>query len=223
MRLFAHASVAIACCAFVVACSDTPDPNDPSNYDPNAGYGYGNQPGGYPNQPGGYPNQPGAYPNQPGGYPAQPGQPAPTQPAPAPAAAGGKATPISPAAAAAAGPLLQGMAAQHTQGMRPDGQSFAGQFQQGQKLEQPFQIQPGRCYAVVGVGLGVSELDIQIVLHQPPLPEYVAAQDQGSGSQAVLGGGGNCFKNPLPVGAPAKVVMTATAGSGIATAQIYSK
>jgi len=108
-------------------------------------------------------------------------------------------------------------------GMQPDGPSFAGQFQQGQTLEQAFQIQPGKCYSVIGVGVGITELDVQIVLHQPPLPPYVAAQDQGTGPQAVLGGKGQCFKNPLPVGGPAKVVMTATGGAGIGMAQVYSK
>ena len=71
--------------------------------------------------------------------------------------------------------------------------------------------------------MGITELDIQIVLHQPPLPAYVAAQDQDSGPQAVLGGSGSCFKNPLPVGGPAKVVVKATGGTGIVMAQVFSK
>ena len=128
-----------------------------------------------------------------------------------------------PAAAAVAQPILTGLAQNEVAGMQPDGPSFAGQFQQGQTLEQAFQIQPGKCYSVIGVGVGITELDVQIVLHQPPLPPYVAAQDQGTGPQAVLGGKGQCFKNPLPVGGPAKVVMTATGGAGIGMAQVYSK
>lgn len=210
MRLFAHAVVVFAGCAALTACSDNPDPNDPSQFDPNQGYGQQ-----YP-QPG----QPGAQP----GYP-QPGQPQPqpTTPQPQPGGGGNTAQPLPPAAAAVAQPILTGLAQKEVAGMQPDGPSFAGQFQQGQTLEQAFQIQPGKCYSVVGVGVGITELDVQIVLHQPPLPPYVAAQDQGTGPQAVLGGGGQCFKNPLPVGGPAKVVMKATGGSGIAMAQVYSK
>ena len=193
---------------FVVACSDNPEPNDPSGYNANQGYGaqYGQQ--GYGAQP---------------GYGAQ--QPAP-QPTAAPqptSTASTTATPISPAAAAAAQPILTGIAAQETQGMSPDGAAFAGQFQEGQTLEQPFQIQAGRCYTVVGVGVGIQELDVQIVLHQPPLPAYVAAQDSDSGAQAVIGRNKNCFKNALPVGGPAKVVMKATKGGGVGLAQLYSK
>jgi hypothetical protein len=217
MRAVTRLTVVAAFAALAVGCSDTPDPNDPSQFDPNYNYQYPPQPGqpqpGYP-QPG-QPPQPGV---------PQPGTPQPqTPPAPQPGAGGNAATPLPPAAAVVAQPILTGLAQQEVAGMQPDGQAFAGQFQQGQILEQPFQVQPGRCYAVVGVGVGITELDVQIVLHQPPLPPYVAAQDQGTGPQAVLGGRGNCFKNPLPIGGPAKVVMTATGGAGLAMAQLYSK
>jgi hypothetical protein len=127
-------------------------------------------------------------------------------------------------AAAAAQVILQGLASKDLPGMQADGSSFAASFQQGQTYEQPFQIQPGRCYGVIGVGLLViSELDVQIVIQQPPLPPYVAAQDQTTGPQATIGSGGNCFKNPLPIGGPAKVVMTVRAGGGVAMGQIFSK
>jgi hypothetical protein len=209
MRFSQLLTAACICGAFTAGCSSEPEPNDPSQYDP----AYGAQPG--------Y-GQPG-YGQQPGQQPAP--QPTATAPAPEPtaAASGGSATSLPPAAAAVAGPMLQGLAQNEMRGMQPDGGAFAGQFQQGQTLEQPFQLQPGRCYGVVGVGIGITELDVQIVMHQPPLPPATLAQDQGTGPQAVLGGNGQCFKNPLPVGGPAKVVMTATGGSGLAMAQIFSK
>ena len=221
MRL-AHLLPAVLLCSATVSCEDDPA-TDPGQYDPNAGY----QQGGYqyPPQPGypqpGYP-QPGQ-PGQPGQPPppVQPGTPAPT--APAPTAGGGNCTAIPPALAAGASPLLAQLSTAKTAGMRPDSAALAANCQQGQTIEHPFQIQPGRCYAVVGVGVGITELDIQIVLHQPPLPAYVAAQDQDSGPQAVLGGSGNCFKNPLPVGGPAKVIIKATGGSGMVMAQVFSK
>ena len=200
------------------ACgSKTPDPNDPSQMQGTAGYGQNGQ---YP--PGQYP--PGQY--TPGTQPGQtqpvPTQPAPTQPG---AASGGSATPIAPAAAAAATPVLQAMAANEVKGMQPEGGAFAGQFQPGQTLEQPFNIQPGKCYSVIGVGIGITQLDIQIQAQQPipGMPPLTLAQSNGSGPNATLGGGGNCFKNPLPVGGPAKVVVKATAGQGIAVAQIFVK
>ncbi len=203
----------------IAACgSKTPDPNDPSQMQSTAGYG---QTGQYP--PGQY--APGTNPTgqynpgtNPGTNPTGPTQPAPQT-------GGGSATPIAPAAAAAATPVLQAMAANEVKGMQPDGGAFAGQFQPGQTLEQPFNIQPGKCYSVIGVGVGITQLDIQIQAQAafPGMPPVTLAQSNGSGPNATLGGGGNCFKNPLPVGGPAKVVVKATAGQGIAVAQIFSK
>lgn len=198
--------------AAVAGCSSDPDPNDPSQFQ-----------GGmqYPQGQGQYPA--GQYPA--GQYPAGTATAPPTATAPGPMAGGSttsSATPIAPAAAAIATPALTALASAETRGMSPEGGAFAGNFQQGQTLEQPFNIEPGKCYTVVGVGVGITELDIQIVGQLGPMTQ-VLAQDNQQGPQAVLGSGGNCFKNPLPVGGPAKVVMTATGGTGIAVAQIYKK
>ena len=169
---------------------------------------------------GAYP--PGAYPSATGTAPA--GTPPPSGTAPAGGSSGGSATPIAPAAVSAATPVLTAMAASEVQGMQPDGGAFAGQFQEGQTLEQPFNIQPGKCYSVVGVSVGIQELDIQIAAQPVPnLPPTVLAQDNSSGPNATLGGKGSCFKNPLPVGGPAKVIVKASKGSGMALAQIYVK
>jgi hypothetical protein len=197
--------------ATVVGCSSDPDPNDPSQFQGGAQYpqGQGQYPGGQ------YPA--GQYPAGTATAPATA-----TTPAPAGTSATSSATPIAPAAAAIATPALTALASAETRGMSPEGGAFAGNFQQGQTLEQPFNIEPGKCYTVVGVGVGITELDIQIVGSLGPMTQ-VLAQDNQTGPQAVLGSGGNCFKNPLPVGGPAKVVMKATGGSGLAVAQIYKK
>ena len=167
--------------------------------------------------------QGGQYPQQQGQYPQQQGQ-TPTTPAGTPAGGGtgGQATPIAPAAAAAATPVMTAMAQSEVAGMQPEGGAFAAQFQDGQTFEQAFNIQPGKCYSVIGVGLGLQELDIQLVAQQPPLPAVVLAQDSTTGANATLGGKGQCFKNPLPLGGPAKVILKAR-GQGIAIAQIYVK
>jgi hypothetical protein len=193
---------------FVIAagCSSEPDPNDPSQFQ---GQGQGQYP------PGQYP--PGQYP--PGTATAPPTG---TAPATGTGTATSSATPIAPAAAAIATPALTALASAETRGMSPEGGAFAGNFQQGQTLEQPFNIEPGKCYTVVGVGVGITELDIQIVGQLGPVSQALA-QDNQTGPQAVVGSAGNCFKNPLPVGGPAKVVMKATGGTGLAVAQIYKK
>jgi len=197
---------------FAVGCggSDTPDPNDPSQQNQ---YAQGQQPGSYnPNQ---Y-QQPAPT--------ATVAAPAPTTTTPAPGAAGAPATPIAPAAAQVATLALQGMAASEAPGMQPDGQPFAAQFQEGQVLEQAINIEAGKCYSVIASGVGIQQLDVQLVLHAPPLPPQVLAQSSGQGATAILGGKANgCFKNPLPVGGPGKVIVKATRGAGLAAAQIYKK
>ena len=82
---------------------------------------------------------------------------------------------------------------------------------------------------IYGVGRPTSrklltELDISLVALTPiPMGSSVLAQDTLTGSNAALGGRGNCFRWSLPVGINAKYIVKATAGSGIAAAQLYVK
>ncbi len=224
----------------VIGCgSSEPQPTDPNQYANGAGQ-YGQAPAGQYGQPAA-----GQYGQPPAGQYGQPaagqyGQPPAgqyQQPAPAataPAAAGG--IPGLPGQAASstgsASPLpmaqmltpgLQAIAASDAQGMAADGQSFAGQFQEGQTLEQPINIQAGKCYTIVAMGMGIQQLDIQLVAQQAPLPAVVLAQSNTTGAQASLGGKGQCFRNPLPIGGPGKVVVKATRGAGMAAAQVFVK
>jgi hypothetical protein len=161
------------------------------------------------------------------GMPPAYGAPGSTMPgygAPGAAAPSAPATPIAPAAAVAATPILIPIGGQEAPGAQADGGLFAGQFQEGQVLEQPLTLQPGKCYTVVAAGLGVQQVDIQLVAQLPPLPATILAQSAGSGPTAVLGGRSvGCFKNPLPIAGPAKVVLRATRGQGMIAAQVYSK
>src|SRR5206468_2938633 len=131
-------------------------------------------------QPGYGQQQPGYGQQQPGYGQQQPGQQQP--------AAGGQATPLAPGAAAAATPILMGLGASEAPGMQPEGGVFAGQFQEGQTLEQPINIQAGKCYTVVAAGAGVQQLDIQLVGQLVPMaPPVVVAASNGSGPTATLG------------------------------------
>jgi hypothetical protein len=113
---------------------------------------------------------------------------------------------------------------QEAPGMQREGGVVAGQFKEGQTLEQPFQMMPGKCYTVLAVGAGLQEVDITLVAVTPiPQASGVLAQDSGSGASASLGGRGNCFKWSMPFGINAKFVVKATRGQGIAAAQLYSK
>jgi hypothetical protein len=231
MRLSVLAPAAVLCLIPLACSSSSSQPNDPNQYAANQPGQYqpaGGQPGAQPGygQPGygqpGY-TQPGAQP----GY-TQPGATAPPaggQPVPGgqPAASSGSATPI--AMASALTPVIQAVAAAEVPGMAPEGQAFAGQFQDGQTLEQPLNIQPGKCYSVVAAGMGPSALHIQIVLQPTPMvPPVVLAQDNGgTGANTTLGGkSAGCWKNPTPIGGPGKVILKAS-GAGVGAAQIFSK
>ncbi|MCC6554310.1 MAG: hypothetical protein IT372_15115 [Polyangiaceae bacterium] len=146
-----------------------------------------------------------------------------TTPTPAPPSTA--ATPIAPMAAMAATPVMQGLAAQEAPGMAGDVGPFAGQFQEGQVLEQQMNIAAGKCYTIIGIGIGVQELDIQLTLVTAPgVPPIVLAQDSTTGPQAVIGGKqAGCFRNPTPVAGTGKILMKATKGTGIAVAQVFSK
>jgi hypothetical protein len=200
-----------------------------------AGYQQGGQ-WGQPQQPG-YQQQPG-YGQQPGyqQQPQQGQQPAPAaggqqppatgQPGATPPAsgqAGGQAQAIDPAAAAAAQPILNALAQSEAPGASPVGSPIAGNFQQGQQLEQQIQLDPQKCYTVVAAGLPpISEVNLQLVFATPiPNVAPVLAEDKDTGTQAVMGRNPNCIK-PL-IGAPAKVVLKVAGGSGIAAAQVYAK
>ena len=184
--------------------------------------GYGQQQPGYGQQQPGYGQQPAPAGQQPA--PAQTAQPAPAQTAPA-AQAGSPAQPIDPSAAAAAQPILNGLAQSEAPGAKPVGGVMAGNFQQGQVLESQVQMQPGKCYTVVAAGLPpVTEVDLQMVLTTPlagMAPQL--AVDKDTGAQAVIGRKPNCYKWAAPIGAPVKVIMTVTGGSGLAAAQVYEK
>ncbi|MEZ4440474.1 MAG: hypothetical protein R3B72_15360 [Polyangiaceae bacterium] len=220
MRKLTLITTSLLTAALTAACAGE---EPPVNY-PNGGYGAAAPTGGYgaagptgygAGTPTGYGG--GTAAGTPTGTPAGTPTGTPT------GTSSGSATPLAPAAAAMASPILRELAAREVAGAKEDGSAFAGSFTAGQVLEQPITLQPGRCYSVVGIGIGIEELDAEIVIHQPPAPEFVAAQDQTTGPQAVLGGGQSCFKNPLPIAAPAKVRVRATRGNGVALAQIYMR
>jgi len=172
----------------------------------------------------------------PGATPA-PGTTAPAPAATAPAAtgipgintttSGPTATPLDPTAAQAATQLIAPLGAQHAAaGAKPVGSAIAGNFQQGQTLEAQVQMNPGKCYTVVGVGLPpVTNLDIALVpaLPIPGLPAATMAADNTVASTAIVGDKPNCFKWAFPMSGMMKVVMTVSQGSGVAAAQVFEK
>jgi hypothetical protein len=141
--------------------------------------------------------------------------------------AGPTATPLDPTAAQAATQLIAPLGAQHAvAGAKPVGSAIAGNFQQGQSLESQVQMNPGKCYTVVGVGLPpITNLDISLVpaLPIPGLPAATMAADNTVGANAIVGDKPNCFKWAFPMSGMMKVIMTVSGGSGVAAAQVFEK
>jgi hypothetical protein len=195
----------------------------------------------YPAQQQPYPAQQQPYPAQQQPYPAQqpyPTTPDPTAPAtglppglpptalPPTAPAAPLATPIDPSMAAAVQPVLTQLAASKAPaGAKPIGSLLAANFQQGQQLEAQVQMEPGKCYTVVGAALPpVTELDLKLIAVTPLAGMApVLAVDNTTGAQAVLGEKPNCFKWAWPIAAPVKVVVSVSGGQGLAAAQLFGK
>lgn len=140
---------------------------------------------------------------------------------------GPNATPLDPTAAQAATQLIQPLATVHAMpGAKPVGSALAGNFQQGQSLEAQVQMNPGKCYTIVGVGVPtITDLNIALVptIAIPGMPAATAAADSTVGPNAIVGEKPNCFKWALPVGGMMKIVMTVAGGQGVAAAQLYEK
>jgi hypothetical protein len=150
----------------------------------------------------------------------------PAAPPVATSAPGTPAQTLDATSAAAATQLLGALATQNAPGAKAVGTAIAGNFQQGQILESQVQMNPGKCYTVVGAAVPtVQNLDIELVplMPVPGLASPVMAADQTQGPTAVVGASPNCFKWALPVGGPMKVVVRVSAGQGIAAAQVYEK
>ncbi len=164
------------------------------------------------------------------GATAAPGATAPTALPGLPVAtttAGPTATPLDPATAQVVTSLIAPLAASAAApGAKAVGAAIAGNFTQGQSLDQTVQMNPGKCYTIVGVGVPtVQNLDIQLVpsIAIPGLPAAVVASDATVGSNAIVGQQPNCYKWALPLGGTMKVVMTVSQGQGMAAAQVFEK
>lgn len=145
-----------------------------------------------------------------------------------PTTQGPSATPVDPATLGAATLALTADAAIEAPKMGQEGATLAGSFQEGQVLEQPIMIMPGKCYTFIAAstgGAGPQELEIQLVA-QSIIPGLVPmmGEQKGAAGKVVLGKGTGCIKLALlPIGVPSKWVIKATKGNGTVVGQAYSK
>lgn len=139
-------------------------------------------------------------------------------------AAGGSAQPLDPNLAVVATTPLGMLANSQAPGMAKDGPTVAGNFQTGQTLEGSFTFQPGKCYTLVAQGVGITQLDLEMQYVTPvPGLSPTISKSSSKGPQATIGAGNNCLKPMSPFPAQAKFIVKASAGAGMAAAQLYSK
>ncbi len=121
------------------------------------------------------------------------------------------------------------LAATEAPGLQPSGSAQSARFKQGDVLRVSATLTPGMCLTAIAVGDGIGELDMHVAIAPsgaaglPGFPPMVVATDTKTGPVAIVGGGGQCFKSPLPLAMPIVVVVTATQGQGEATVQLFTK
>lgn len=117
---------------------------------------------------------------------------------------------------------IQAGAAKHAPGMTAEGQIAKGQLaENGQHLAFLVNMQAGRCYTIVGHGIGVSDLHINVFA--PPFYNVLSAQDATTGPTAVVGAGKNALCPIVPLAVPYKIDAYAKKGAGEVGIQVFSK
>lgn len=171
------------------------------------------------------PGQPCAAPTCPPGQicpPPQSGDPNALASLLAAAAAAGSAW-LGPAAAVAdpAEAGLRAAALRYAPGMSPDGQVAKGNLSEGGHVGFIVNMEPTKCYAIVAYGVGVTDLDVNLLA--PPLYNFLAGQDGMAGPTAVIGASPKPMCPLIPMTVPYKVDLHAKKGGGAVAAQLYSK
>lgn len=115
---------------------------------------------------------------------------------------------------------LRAAQAKWAAGMTPEGQVAKGNLSEGGHVEFLVNMDPSKCYTVIGYGAGVQDLDLNLLA--PPLYNILAGQDGMAGPTAVVGGMQKMCPI-IPLSVPYKVDIHAKKGGGPVAAQLFSK
>lgn len=116
---------------------------------------------------------------------------------------------------------LRDAAAKYAPGMSPEGPMAKGTLPEGGHLGFLVNLEPTKCYAIVAYGVGVADLDVNLLV--PPLYNFLAAQDGMPGPAAVIGAAPAPMCPAGPLTLPYKVDLFAKHGGGPVAAQVYSR
>jgi hypothetical protein len=108
--------------------------------------------------------------------------------------------------------------------MKPDGSLLKLTLQQGQTSDGQFNLQPGKCYTLVGASMpGVIEVAIKVTMPSPLQQQVLGQNDAGPNPMPVVWGGGNCYRSPAPMAMPVRLEVTMKSGAGTIGIQPYAK
>jgi hypothetical protein len=116
---------------------------------------------------------------------------------------------------------LRAAAAKYAVGMSPEGQVAHGNVNQGQHVTFIVNMDPSKCYTIIGYGGGFADLDVNLLA--PPLYNVAAGHDETTGPTAVIGGAPHPMCPVIPIAIPYKVDIYAKSGGGPVAAQVFSK
>lgn len=119
---------------------------------------------------------------------------------------------------------LAALAAIEAAGMHPEGSPLSGRVTGSGTVEQGFTLIPGKCYAALVVGVGVSDFEARLLLAaSAPATPVVLTTGRSVGARAAVGGKGNCYKWAAPLQASARFSVSAYRGTGLVVGQLYVK
>ncbi len=116
---------------------------------------------------------------------------------------------------------LRAAAAKAAPDMQPEGPLGRAELAQGFHSGMLVSLKAGRCYAVVGFGSGVQDLDLQLLT--PPNYDVISEQDQSDDNTPVIGRSPHPICPATTVDLPFKVDVFAEAGGGSVGVQLFSK
>ena len=105
--------------------------------------------------------------------------------------------------------------------MQPEGPLGRAELAQGMHATMEIKMRAGRCYALVGFGSGIQDLDLHLLT--PPNYDLVSAEDESNDNTPVIGRTPHAVCPATTVDLPFKVDAFAEAGGGSIGVQLFSR
>ena len=119
---------------------------------------------------------------------------------------------------------IKALAAKHAPGMQPVGGIARGELKEGgAHVSMLVNLEPGKCYAIIGFSPKDAVKDLDLRLLVPPLYNFLAGEDVTDDNAPVIGKAPNPMCPILPVSIAYKVDISSQKGAGKAGVQLFAK